>query len=78
MVLNCADDTKLLRVAKIKSEEITESPHKTSKTANDLHDVDKCNKYIVKKNPKQQMKKTVLAFTRKGVESNTEKKTVPL
>lgn len=48
MVPNFADDIKLLKVAKIKSEEITEGPSKTSKTANDLQDIDKCNKYIVK------------------------------
>lgn len=44
MALNCADDIKLLEVAKIKTEEISESPYKTSKTANDLHDIDRCNK----------------------------------
>lgn len=37
MVLNCADDTNLLKVAKIKTEEIAESPYKTNKTANDLN-----------------------------------------
>lgn len=69
MVLNCADDTKLLKVAKTKSEEITESPYKTSKTANDLHDIDKCNEISMgwiltvyrKKKPKKQIKKPALA-----------------